>query len=77
MLDAGLGDRDRIALSHLEHGNIELAADGLKLLDGSRTVHVARDEQRTLALLAHEPGELGAVGGLARALQADEHDDAR
>ena len=44
VLDAGLGDRDRIALPHLEHGNIELAADGLKLLDGSRAVHVARDE---------------------------------
>ena len=77
VLDAGLGDRDRIALPHLEHGNIKLAADGLKLLDGSRTVHVARDEQRALALLAHEAGELGAVGRLARALQADEHDDAR
>ena len=32
---------------------------------------------RPLALLAHEAGELGAVGRLARALQADEHDDAR
>ena len=77
VLDAGLGDLDRVALPHLKHGNIELAADGLKLLDGRGTVHVARDEQRALALLAHEAGELGAVGRLARALQADEHDDAR
>ena len=76
VLDAGLRDLDRIALPHLEDGDIELRADGLELFDGGGTVHVAGHEQRTLALLAHEPRELRAVGGLARALQADEHADA-
>ena len=65
------------SLPHLEDGQIELLADGLELLDRGGTVDVAGDEQRALALLAHEPGELRAVGGLARALQADEHHDAR
>ena len=77
VLDAGLGDLDRVALPHLEHGDVELRADGFQLLDRRRAVHVARDEQRALALLFHQPRELRAVGGLARALQADEHHDAR
>ena len=71
------GDLYRIALSHLEHGYLQLRADGLQLLDGGGTVDVAGHEQRALALLLHQRGELGAVGGLAGALQTDEHDHAR
>ena len=74
--NAGLRDLHRVPLPHLEHGDVELLADGFELLDRRGTVNVAGDEQRALALLAHEPRELRAVGGLARALQADQHNDA-
>ena len=63
---------------YLKHGNAELCADDLELLDRGGTVHVARDEQRALALaLAHERGELRAVRRFTGALQTDEHHDAR
>ena len=77
MLDGGLRDVHGVRLAHLEHGQIQLRADSLELSDGGRTVDVAGDQQRALAGLAHIGGELGAVGRFARALQADEHHDAR
>ena len=77
MLDRGFGDVHGVGLSHLEHGDVQLPADGLQLRDGGGTVDVAGGQQRTFTLLAHIGGELGPVRGLARALQADEHHDAR
>ena len=77
VLDGGFGDVHRIGLSHLKDGNVQLLAHGLQLLDGSGTVDVAGDQQRAFALLAHETGEFGAVGGFARALQAHQHHHAR
>ena len=77
VLDRGLRDVHGVRLPHLEHRQVELLADGLQLLDGGGTVDVAGGEQRALALAAHIGGELGPVGGLARALQADKHHDAR
>ena len=77
MLDGGLRDVHGVGLPHLEDGDIELRADGLKLLDRGGTIDVAGDEQRALALFAHVAGELGPVRGLARALQTHEHHDAR
>ena len=77
VLDGGLGDIDRVRGAHLEDGDIELRAHGLQLLDSGGTVDITGGEQRALALLAHIGGELCTVGGLARALQADQHHDAR
>ena len=76
VLDSGFRNIDRVGRSHLEHGDVKLPAHRLKLLNGGGTIDIAGREQRTLALLAHIGGELRAVGGLARALQADQHDDA-
>ena len=70
-------DGDGVDLPHLEHGQAELCADDLQLRDGRGTVHVAGGEQRALALLFEQTGELCAVRGLACALQADEHNDRR
>ena len=74
---AGLGYLHGVALAHLEDGDAQLLAHGLQLLYGRRAVHVAGHEQRALALLFHERRQLCAVRRLARALQADEHADAR
>ena len=73
VLDARLGDVHGVNLPHLKHGDVELCAHGLQLLDSGGAVHVAGHEKRTLALLAHIAGQLCAVGGLARALQAHQH----
>ena len=62
-----------MGLAHLEHGDVQLRAHGLQLLDGGGTVDVAGGQQRALALLAHVGGKLCAVGGLARALQTHQH----
>ncbi len=77
VLDRSLCDIHRICRAHLEHRDIKLFADGLKLLDGSGTVDVARSEQRAFALLADVAGKLCAVCRLTCALKADEHYDAR
>ena len=73
--DGGLCNVDRVRLTHLKDGDIELRAYDLQLLDGGRTVNVTGGEQRVLVLLFEKPGELCTVGGLARALQADQHND--
>ena len=78
VLDALLGNLHGVDLAHLEDRDVQLAAHDLELFDGSGPVDVAGHEQRPLALLLFEQaGELGAVGGLAGALQADEHHDRR
>ena len=72
--DSRLGDVHRVGLSHLEHGDVQLLAHHLQLLDGGGAVDVAGTQQGALALLAlHETRQLGAVGGLARALKAHHH----
>ena len=64
-----LRDLDRFYLvPELEHRNVELSADDLELLYRRRTVYVAGDEQRTLALFFIHTRELCRVRGLARAL---------
>ena len=75
-VDAVLCDLDRIALALVKHRDVQLLADHLELVDRRGAVYVARDEQRApLLLLAQQACELGAVGGLARALQAGHHHD--
>ena len=76
MLHRGLGNVHGVRLPHLEHGDVELRADSLKLLYGGGPVNVTRGEKRALALPAHVPGELCPVRRFARALKADEHNDA-
>ena len=56
------------------HGHARLAGDGLELVDGSRAIDVGRHEQRTTPLGLEPARELAAEGGLARALQAQDHD---
>ena len=77
MADGRLGDLHGVFLPHLEHRDAELTADDLQLLDGGGAVNIAGDEQRALALLFEQTGELCAVRGLACALQTDEHNDRR
>ena len=77
MLDCGLCDIDGICRSHLEHGDVELFADGFQLLYGSRAIDIARGQQRTLALLAHIGCKLCAVCRFTGTLKADEHNHAR
>ena len=73
VLHGGLGNVHRVGLPHLEHGDIQLRAHRLQLLDGGGAVDIAGGQQRALALLAHVTGKLCTVGGLARALQAHQH----
>jgi hypothetical protein len=78
LLDAPLGDLLRLRPRPLgvdRHG--ELAPDLLQLLDGRRTIRVARDEVGVLAELAHEERELAGRRGLAVAVEAREHHDRR
>ena len=76
--NARLGDFDRgNAGAHAEHGNAEFFADDLKLLDRGRAVNIAGDQQRVLAFFLIVTGELAAVRGFTRTLQADHHDDRR
>ena len=73
--NAGLGDSHDVGSLAAVDRDVELLAERLELVDGCRPVDVAGDHQRALALLAHEVGELRGRGGLAGALQPDEHDD--
>ena len=68
VLDGLLCDLNGVDLTHFENGNIQLLADDLYLRDGRGTVHVARGEQRTVALLAEVARELGDVRRLTGAL---------
>ena len=71
-----LGDIHRVGLSHLKDGDAQLSAHYLQLLDGGGTVHVTGHQQGALVHPVFQiPGQLGAVGGLTRALEAHQHDD--
>ena len=70
-----LGNVHRVDLPHLEHRDVQLLAHYLQLLDGGGTVHIAGGQEGPLALLFHQARQLGAVGGLAGALKAHQHDN--
>ena len=55
----------------------ELPAEDGQLLDGGGTLEIGRHEHHAAPLLLEPPGELGAGGRLAGALQAAEHDHRR
>ena len=67
----------RVLRSLFKHGNAQLFAADLQLLNGGGTVNVAGDQQRVLPLPLHQSGQLAAVGGFTRALQAHQHDHRR
>ena len=77
IFDGFLRNGDRIDLTHLENGDIQLLSDDLQLRDGRGTVHVARGEQRAMSLLTEIARELGDVRRLTGALQADHHHNRR
>jgi len=74
-LQAGSGHRRGvgIALIPIKEDALPLA-EGLELVEGSGPEGVGADDRGTEALSLEEGGQLGGSGGLARALQADEHD---
>ena len=58
--------------------DVDLAAEHAQLLHGRRALDVGRDQQRAaLVLLAQVLRQLGAGGGLARALEPRHQDDGR
>ena len=75
ILHAFLRDGDRVLPVAAIDAHPHLIAECLELIGGSRAVHVARDEQGRVLFLLQTIRELGCGSRLARALQADEHDD--
>ncbi len=78
--DGALRARDRIHLPcRIVHANAEarFLGDDVQLLNRRRPLHVGRDEQRVLALLGQPLRKLARGGRLARALEAQQEDDAR
>ena len=80
-LDARAGDLDRVAhpvaglgRPHLHTGAL---ADDLQLLDGVGALQVGGDQHDGLALLAQPLAEFARQRGLARALQARQHEHRR
>src|SRR5262249_54506827 len=58
-----------------EHGNLDLLAELLELVDRGRALQVGGDQPRLAALLAQQQRELRGGGRLAGALEAREQDD--
>ena len=77
ILDALARDLHRVLALAGVHAHTHFGAERLQLVDSGRTVHVAGHEQGLVVLLAQAVCQLGRSRGLARALQADEHDDVR
>jgi len=81
LLDGGPRHRDGITDAVAGLGSEDRDADALtvdlELLDGVGTLQVAGHQQRGLALLLQPQGELGRQRGLARTLQAGQHDHGR
>ena len=58
-----------------DHRDPELSAQRAELVLGGGAVGVGGGEERMLSLLGVHAGQLGRRGGLARALEAHQHDD--
>ena len=78
MPQGGFGNGHRVFLFPLgEYIRSDAFAHDLELVDGRRTVDIAGDQQRALALLGLEvQRQFGGVRGLSGALQAAHEDDA-
>ncbi len=66
--------RDGIGAVEGEHGQLDLPAELLELVDGRRALEVARDEPWSLRLASEQEPELRGCRRLPRALQAGEED---
>ena len=66
----------RFALLH-ENGHAQFFAQCGQLVHGRGPGDVQRDEQRLATLLLQEAGQLARAGGLARAVQPDQHQAGR
>ena len=64
MCDCRTRNGDGVLLPLRKDGHIDLAANDLKLLDGSGTIDIVGNEQRTLALLFQHERELACRGRL-------------
>ena len=73
--DSFLRRLHRVLGALLKNGNSQLFAADLQLLNGGGAVNIAGDQQRVLPLPLHKTRQLTAVGCLARALQAHQHDN--
>ncbi len=57
------------------HGQAQLFADHVQLIDGRGALQVGGDEHHLPAALLNQPAQLAARGGFARALQPAQHHD--
>jgi hypothetical protein len=76
-LDGLARDLDRVLAVATIDLHADLVAEGLELVGSGGAMHVARGEQRAVALSLQQIGELCRGGRLAGALQAHEHDHVR
>jgi hypothetical protein len=76
LVDARLGGGHRVA-GLAEHRDTHAIAQRAQLLDGGGTLEVGAHQQRVAPLLKEPAGQLGARGGLARALEAGHEDHGR
>jgi hypothetical protein len=74
--DRGAGDALDLALARVER-NPFATGKRLELLDSGRTPEVQGCDERLVPFATREQGELHGRGGLAGALQSDEHDHGR
>ena len=74
LVDGLGGNLDRVLAVTAIDRHANLGTKGGKLVGSCGTVRVAGGKQRRVALALQEIGELGRGRGLARALQAHEHD---
>ena len=73
--DGVFSNLHRVSLALFKHGQLQLTAHDLQLLDGCGTVHVAGGQQGPLRVLpAHQASQFSGGGGLTGALEAHHHD---
>ena len=71
-------DLDRVrAFCRRVHRNVDLLPEHRQLFDGSRPVHIRRNEVGESLLPLQVKGQLGCRGRFSRSLQTNQHDDDR
>ena len=72
------GDGHGVDLPHFKHGDVQLLAHHLQLVDGGGAVYVAGHQQGAASKLPpHQACQLRAVGGLTCTLETHHHHDGR
>ena len=74
MLHGGFGNVNGVGLPHLEDRDVQLFTHHFQLPDGGGAVDITGGQQGALALLFHQSGQFGAIGGFTCTLQAHQHD---